>query len=174
MLRTFSLRGLFALPVLVVLVALGVTCATGPRPPEAKYPPRHPGCGLHLVYADLPDVPGGWDDIGKLEITCHIDDSERTCFNKMRNEACRMGGNIVYRLPRRVWRPSEYSIGYRAMVAHSRVSTGAATTGSPAGEELPPPATEEEAAGPVVPLTGPGAPGAAVAAPASADAGGTD
>jgi hypothetical protein len=169
MLRTFSLQGLFSPLLLVVLI---LACATGAGGPEAKYPPRHPGCGLHLVYADLPYLPGGWDDIGKLEVVCHIDDSERTCFNKMRNEACRMGGNIVYRLPRKVWRPSEYSIGYRAMVAHSRVVAGnAGAGGAPAGEEMPPPATAEEAAGPVVPLTGPGAPGAAMA---PAGDGGTD
>jgi hypothetical protein len=151
MLRTFWLMGIFST---VLLVA---ACAGRAGSPDVKYPPRRPRCGLHLVYADLPDLPGGWDDIGKLEIVCHIDDSERTCFNKMRTEACRMGGDIVYHLPRKTWRPSEYSIGYRGMVAHSRTTAPGKITAA-ADEDMPASATAEEAAGPVVPLTGPGAP----------------
>ena len=74
-----------------------------------------------------------------------------------------MGGDIVYRLPRKAWRPGDqtmgYAMGYRALVAHSRRAPSRDAATPPAAvEEAPPPATPEEAAGPVVPLTGPAAP----------------
>ena len=67
-----------------------------------------------------------------------------------------MGGNIIYRLPLKPWRPKEEAMGYRAMVAHSR--TPPPRDAGAADPTMPPPATPEESAGPVVPLTGPGAP----------------
>ena len=77
-----------------------------------------------------------------------------------------MGGDILYRLPRKPWRPGNqtagYTMGYRAMVASSRTPAAKPIE----VDEPPPSATAEEAAGPVVPLTGPAAP-----RPAGADAG---
>jgi hypothetical protein len=105
----------------------------------------------------------GWDDIGKVEIICHIDDTEATCFNRLRAEACRMGGDIIYRLPVKPWRPPDqtmgYTMGYRGMVAHSPGRAAKAQGKPPVpAEDAPPPATAAEASGPVVPLTGPAAP----------------
>jgi len=76
-----------------------------------------------------------------------------------------MGGDIIYRLPLRPWRPKEEAMGYRAMVAHRRTPQ-ARDAGSPdVDQPLPPLATPEESAGPVVPLTGPGAPAPVPASP---------
>lgn len=162
MLRSFclSISRLSILRLSVLLVGLlAATCAS--RGPGPRYPPRRPGCALSIFHTDLPTVQG-WDDIGKVEIICHIDDTEATCFGKLRAEVCRMGGDILYRLPRKPWRPSDqtegYAMGYRAMVAHTRVPLA-----KPIEVDDPPPsASAEEAAGPVVPLTGPAAPRPAV------------
>lgn len=155
MLRSFS--------CLSILLSVLLAAACAGRGPGPRYPPRRPSCALSIFHTDLPTVPG-WDDIGKVEIICHIDDTEATCFSRLRAEACRMGGDIVYHLPRKPWRPSDqtegYTMGYRAMVAHSRARAPAP---KPIEVDEPPPsATAEEAAGPVVPLTGPAAPRAAV------------
>ena len=151
MLRSFSV----CLSVLLVGLLAAACASRGPGP---RYPPRRPSCALSIFHTDLPTVPG-WDDIGKVEIICHIDDTEATCFSRLRAEACRMGGDIIYRLPRKPWRPADqvegYAMGYRAMVAHSRAR---AAKPIEADEAPPPSATAEEAAGPVVPLTGPAAP----------------
>jgi len=152
---------LFAIPIagwliVVCVLVCFLACATGSRL-EAKYPPRKPGCALNIYHTDLPQVQD-WDDLGKVEVICHIDDTDKTCFNRLRAEACRMGGDIIYRLPIKPWRPKEEALGYRAMVAHSR--TAAAHDAGPPDVDptLPPPATPEESAGPVVPLTGPSVP----------------
>jgi hypothetical protein len=170
---SFSLRSLWgrrsfwSLSLLAgALVGLGLACARQPSALRLKYPPRRPTCGMHIFHADIPALPAvpGWEDIGTFEVICHIDDSEATCFARVRAEACRMGGNVIYRLPVKVWRPREEVFGYRGMVAHTRVLPEHVADDAP---DAPPPASAEEAAGPVVPLTGPAAPTAAArAAPA--------
>lgn len=156
MLRSFS-GSMVLLMGLLAAACAGPGSGAGPR-----YPPRRPGCALSIFHGEMP-AGVAWDDIGKVEIVCHIDDTEGTCLNRLRAEACRMGGDIVYRLPRKPWSPPDqtmgYTMGYRGMVAHRR-GPAAKDLGKPpaAPEDAPPPATPEEAAGPVVPLTGPGAP----------------
>jgi hypothetical protein len=147
---------MFAIPIAAwSTVICFLACATGSRL-AAKYPPRKQSCSLSIYHTDLPQVQD-WDDLGKVEVICNMDDTDKTCFNRLRAEACRMGGDIVYRLPVKPWRPKEEALGYRAMVAHSR-QVAAKDAGPPEVDPMmPPPATPEESAGPVIPLTGPGA-----------------
>jgi hypothetical protein len=105
-------RSLFAL---VAVLAVAVACSSKGR--SSKYPRRAPGCPLS-VYNGLP--PGPWDDIGIVEVGCYLDESEIACLGRLRTEACRMGGDILYNVPKRAQRPMERGMIYRAMVAHSR------------------------------------------------------
>lgn len=68
-----------------------------------------------------------------------------------------MGGDIIYRLPVKPWRPKEEAIGYRALVGHRRPPREKDAGPPDVDPMMPPPASPEESAGPVVPLTGPGA-----------------
>lgn len=159
MLRSFQI---FICAILVCSGLLVAACASRSPGEGPRYPPRRPGCALSIFHGELPEVVA-WDDIGKIEITCHIDDTEVTCLNRLRAEACRMGGDMIYRLPRKPWSPPDqtmgYTMGFRGIVAHRRGPPAKDGGRPPApAEEAPPPATAEEAAGPVVPLTGPGAP----------------
>jgi hypothetical protein len=145
------------LTMLAIPIAAGlmVACATRSRL-AVKYPPRKPSCALTIYHTDLPQVQD-WDELGKVEVICNIDDTDKTCFNRLHAEACRMGGDIIYRLPVKPWRPKEEALGYRALVAHSRTPQER-DAGSPQVDPMmPPPASPEESAGPVVPLTGRGA-----------------
>jgi len=161
----------FVVLVVVCLAAGFVACATGSHA-NVKYPPRKPDCALSIYHTDLPQVQD-WDDIGKVEIICNVDDTTKTCFNRLHAEACRMGGDIIYRLPLKPWRPKEEALGYRAMVAHRRTPQTRDAGLPDVDPTLPPPASPEESAGPVVPLTGPGAP-TAVPASSAQDAAATD
>src|SRR5262245_23851174 len=95
-------------------VALTAWSSKGRNP---RYPRRAPGCPL-TTYNGLPT--GAWDDIGVVEVGCYLDESEIACLRRMRTEACRMGGDIIYNVPKRAYRPTERGMVYRAMVAHSR------------------------------------------------------
>jgi hypothetical protein len=156
---------------LALVSGLIVACATGSQDrAAAKYPPRRPGCALLIFRGDTPEL-SVWDDLGLVETICHIDETESTCYGRMRAEACRMGGDIVYHLPRKPWRPKDEAMGFRGKVAHTRHVAAKEEVHADPASAFPPPASAEESAGPVIPLTGPGAPGAAALA-AAVDAGG--
>ena len=59
-----------------------------------------------------------------------------------------MGGDLIYNVPRKPYRPKDQVVIYRAQVAHSTRKLPTKTE----DPDLPPPASPEEAAGPIVPL----------------------
>ena len=71
------------------------------------------------MYNGLPEVKV-YDDIGMLQVDCYLDESEVVCLVALHTEACRMGGDIVYNLPKKALRPIERGMVYRAQVAHTR------------------------------------------------------
>jgi hypothetical protein len=152
--------------------ALAAACATRPPGGGPRYPPRRPKCDLQIFHTPTPGVPA-WDDLGSAEIICHIDEGEATCRRRLLAEACRMGGDILYDLPAKVLRPRIEAMVFRGRVAHTATpgrAEGEAADGHTGASNAnlngddgaapisPPPATPEESAGPVVPLTGPAAP----------------
>ena len=122
-------------------------CATGSST-DAKagprYPRRRPGCALDVFYTPTPGVPA-WDDIGVAQVGCHLDEGEIACLHRLRVEACRMGGDILYDMPRRAARPGEREMVMRARVAHTRAAPGEKP------DNVPAPASHE----PVIPIGAP-------------------
>jgi hypothetical protein len=148
--------------VVSVLVGLAAACAARPPIDRTKYPRRPPGCALAIYRTPVPGVPE-WDDLGIAETSCHLNTPIPECLRRLYAEACRMGGDIIYNIPRRPRRPHEQVMVFRGQVAHSRSAPP-----KPQADDLPPPASAEESAGPVVPLTGAGAAGTTETAPAAA------
>jgi hypothetical protein len=139
-----------------------VGCASGPRGAGAeaaasgvsKYPARPPGCKLAVFRTTAPDVVA-WDDLGVAEVACHLDVAAPQCLQRLRAEACRMGGDIIYNIPRRPLRPADQVLVYRGQVAHSRPGSAKKKTEAP----LPPPAnpsdppdSPDEAVSPITPV----------------------
>ena len=152
-----------ALCVLVLGAAACATAGSGSEVPPGKYPRRGGGCDIAIYHTAVPGV-AVWDDLGIAEVTCHVSLPLGQCLRMLKTEGCRMGGDILYNVPRSPLRPQDQVMVWRGQVAHTRI-------GAPHKQEddadLPPPATEEELKQPVVPLTGPAAP-TAPAAPAAA------
>ncbi|MEO8215235.1 MAG: hypothetical protein ABI560_18695, partial [Myxococcales bacterium] len=143
------LARLVLLAVLGVLPAATLGCAsTADQERDARYPRRGAGCELAIYHTAVPGVPA-WDDLGVAEVACHISDPAAECLRRLRNESCRMGGDIIYNVPHQPLRPRDQVLVYRGQVAHSRA--GAASTKTE-DADLPPPASPDESAGPVVPL----------------------
>lgn len=140
----------------LVLAVLVVACSQSASH-DARYPRRPPGCPLQ-IFNGLPEVKV-WDDIGLLQVDCYLDESEVACLNRMRTEACRMGGDIVYNVPKKALRPIERGMLYRVQVAHTREAKKV--------DDTPAPASPDAGAGPVEPLLP-----AAAATSAAADGGG--
>ena len=150
---------------------LCLACGTAPAT-TGKYPRRGPGCELAVYHTSVPGVTA-WDDLGIAEVACHISLSVSQCMQNLKAEACRLGGDLLYNVPRKPLRPQDQVLLYRGQVAHTRVGVPSerdrhqdddedgANQRAPAADEeaeAPPPASLEEAAQPVVPLTGRAAP----------------
>lgn len=129
-----------ALAVLSLIAGWSLAACTGGSGRDPRYPRRPPGCAL-AIYYDLP--AGTWDDIGPVQVDCYIDEGEIACLGRLRTEACRMGGDIIYDVPKKAFRPVERGMVYRAKVAHTR------ETKKKEKEEGPAP---DAGSGPVEPL----------------------
>lgn len=138
--------------------ALIIASCSGPAPRDARYPRRPPGCALQM-FNGLPEMKV-WDDIGLVQVDCYLDESEVACLGRLHTEACRMGGDIVYNVPKKALRPIERGMLYRAQVAHTREVKKA--------DDAPAAAAIDAGPGVVEPLL----PAAATAAPPAADGGG--
>ncbi len=123
-------------------------CACASASPTAvRYPARPANCQLATFHTPVPGVPA-WDDLGIAEAACHINSPETECLRALQAEACRLGGDILYNVPRKPFRPQDQTMVYRGQVAHSL----AGEVKKIDDEDLPPPVSPEESAGPVVPL----------------------
>jgi hypothetical protein len=170
-LRFPARAGLRAVLAGALLAGAGLThgCASAGTP-STRYPRRAPGCDVAVYHTAVPEV-ATWDDLGVAEATCHIGGPLAECLRLLKADACRLGGDILYNVPRKPFRPRDQLMQLRGQVAHTR---GPGATGGEHGahedensrqtdDGAPPPATPEEAGGPIVPLpsgertVGPGA-----------------
>ena len=144
---------MFVLPSLALAVALAVTisCATTSNPNAAKYPPRPGGCKIRVFHTPAPDVKE-WDDLGVAHVDCPLDVGTVQCLRKLRMDACRMGGDILYDVPKKPLRPTEQGMVYTGHVAHTKERPeDAAKDNAEAGTgELE--QQEAESSGPVQPI----------------------
>ena len=134
---------------------LGCAGQAGNAPPPSKYARRGGGCEIALYHMAVPGA-AVWDDLGVAEVSCQVNTPLSQCLQLLKAEACRMGGDMIYNVPRAPLRPQDQVIMFRGQVAHTL--PGKAVKSETDDKDLPPPASKEESAGPVVPLTGPAAP----------------
>lgn len=140
----------------LLCAALSAGCASNQGAPDARYPRRAPGCELTVYHTAVPAV-AAWDDIGVAEANCNIGGAVADCMRILKAEACRMGGDLLYNVPKKPGRPRYNVVQLIGQVAHTR-SRGATGGEHPdekppeKHDDAPPPASAEEAAGPVVPL----------------------
>ena len=131
---------------LAVALALlsALTCASSKS--ARRYPRRPPSCALKIFHSPLPEAVT-WDDIGFLEVGCYLDEGESICMHRLRTEACKMGGDMIYGVPKRAFRPTERAMVYRGMVAHS-----IETAKQDSDKSAEAPHADAGAPGPIVPL----------------------
>jgi hypothetical protein len=155
-----------ALATLLALGAVACHTAGAPAPQSAgdmrgKYPRRGSGCDIAVYHTAVPGAQA-WDDLGIAEVGCHVSLPMGQCLAMLKAEGCRLGGDMLYNVPRSPLRPSDQVMVLRGQVAHTR--SGKAARGE-TEDELPPPASAAEQAQPIVPLTGAVDPAAAAQVP---------
>jgi hypothetical protein len=145
------LAPLVALPLALAL-AIPLSCATrSPNPNAAKYPRRGGNCKIRVFYTPVPDVKE-WDDLGMARVECQLDVGGVQCLRRLREEACRMGGDLLYDVPKKPLRPTEQGMAYAGHVAHTkeRADDGGKDNDDGGAGELDPQA--EQSSGAVQPV----------------------
>ena len=68
------------------------SCASSPEK-QSKYPPQKEGCEVQ-VFPDTPSMQT--DNIGPVSATCDESVSDQDCLRTMKDEACKLGANVVW------------------------------------------------------------------------------
>jgi len=111
---------ILALPTLALALAVAMSCATTSTNPNAgKYPPRPGGCKIRVFHTPAPDVKE-WDDLGVAHVDCPLDVGTLHCLRRLRMDACRMGGDLLYDVPKKPLRPTEQGMVYTGHVGHTK------------------------------------------------------
>lgn len=79
-----------------MLAMLLAACGGAQAPDGAKYPPRKEGCEV-TVFHEAPAMPT--DNIGTVTATCDASLSDAECTRTLQDEACKLGGDIVWGVP---------------------------------------------------------------------------
>ncbi|MFL5306236.1 MAG: hypothetical protein ACJ8F1_13545 [Polyangia bacterium] len=116
------------------LGAVALTCATTSNPNAAKYPPRGRGCSVRIFNGPVPGVKE-WDDLGIAHVDCPLDLGRVQCRQRLREEACRMGGDLLYDVPKKPARPSEQGMVYVGHVAHTKAGDGGSQAPGPDADD---------------------------------------
>ncbi len=141
---------ILALPIFAL--ALAMNCATtSPNPNAAKYPPRPGGCKVRVFHTPAPEVKE-WDDLGLAHVDCPLDVGSVQCLKKLRMEACRMGGDLLYDVPKKPQRPTEQGMVYAGHVAHTKERVVDGGRDNDDGGTVEPDQTEGQSSGPVEPV----------------------
>jgi hypothetical protein len=87
---------------------------------DARYPERPSGCSVQLFRGKVAGLV--YDDIGRVDTICNNDLAEASCLDELRNQTCKLGGDVVYDVPEQPERPSPDRVRYTGRVAHTRAA----------------------------------------------------
>jgi hypothetical protein len=75
-----------------LVFAVALSGCAGPAQ-DSQYPPRPEGCDVK-VFRESPSVMS--DNIGPVTATCGDDIKEDDCMRTLKDQACKLGGDIVW------------------------------------------------------------------------------
>jgi hypothetical protein len=110
-----------ALGASAALVALSLAACAGRAKTDPRYPPRPDGCDVKMFHGKVEGVL--YDDIGHVDAICSIDMAGNPCVVELKNQACKLGGDLLYDVPYEAEKPSPDKLRLTGRVAHSRASS---------------------------------------------------
>jgi hypothetical protein len=84
-----------ALTLVFVQAGWPAACAA-PGGADPRYPPRDEGCDVK-IFEDVPPSPT--DNLGSVSARCEDVVSEEQCLRRLKDEACRLGADVVWGVP---------------------------------------------------------------------------
>lgn len=68
-------------------------CGGSPSVDASRFPPRQPGCEI-TTYPEAPTVQT--ENIGTVQSTCDTSISDEDCTRTLKDEACKLGGDVIW------------------------------------------------------------------------------
>ena|SRR5215831_16939447 len=87
---------------------------------DSRYPPRPEGCQVKLFYGKVQGLT--YDDIGRADAICSLDITQESCLEELKNQTCKLGGDLVYDVPEEPTKPTPDKIRFIGRVAHTRAA----------------------------------------------------
>ena len=78
------------------LIALASISCGEPKSPDSRYPVRPENCEVQLFHESPPMQT---DSLGTVTSTCGDDISDEDCLRTLKNETCKLGGDVVWGVP---------------------------------------------------------------------------
>ena len=94
-----------------------LSCGGGSKG-DSRYPPRPPGCDVKLFRGKVAGFE--YDNIGQVDAICGNDVSVEECLKEIKNQTCKLGGDIVYDVPLDPEKPSPDKVRFTGRAAHTR------------------------------------------------------
>jgi hypothetical protein len=102
-----------------LVLASAASCGGGKSSAAgARYPARPPGCSLKVFHIRAQGI--AFEDIGRVDAICSTDIHYEDCLAELKNQACKLGGDILYDVPDEPDHPSPDKNRLTGRVAHSR------------------------------------------------------
>ncbi len=103
-------------------VLLALASCGGPKT-DPRYPPQPPGCAVQLFHGKIKSI--AYDNIGGVDAICGNDIGLEECVKELKNQTCKLGGDLVYDVPDEPEKPSPDKIRLTGHVAHTRAASPA-------------------------------------------------
>jgi hypothetical protein len=106
---------------------------------------------VRVFHTSVPDLKE-WDDLGIAHVDCPLDVGSVQCLRNLRMDACRMGGDILYDVPKKPLRPTEQGMVYTGHVAHTKDRPEAGKDNDDTGTGTGEVEQEGQSSGPIQPV----------------------
>jgi glycyl-tRNA synthetase alpha chain len=104
------------------------TTACGEKKPS-KYPAREDGCAIE-VFHEIPT--GKTENLGEVRASCEESVSEQDCLRTLKDEACRLGADVVWGVADKPVR-NGMRLEWHGRAAHTKAATAPAEAAGDAG-----------------------------------------
>ena len=109
-----------------LIVGLALTACGGYRP-APSFPASQPGCEVTLYRGGLPDGVRV-DELGDVAASCGKDAADSDCIRALQDEVCKLGGDVVYEVPKSPEPESETMLRYRGLAGREKKAPTASTS----------------------------------------------